>query len=159
MLFHKWKRPLISFLYRSIGNQSEAEDLALEVFLKIHRSIDRYKPKARFSSYLFFIARRQMLNHLRKQKRKPLELMDPSDLTIQNFSAGTDQGTVREMEEMFETAILKLPEQYRTVLLLRIQQQLQPQEIAKIIGKNNTATRVMIFRATESLRKELEIIQ
>lgn len=155
-LFHKWKRPLISFLYRSVGNITEAEDLALEVFVKVHKSIDRYKPTAKFSSYLFFIGRRTALNHFRKHNRKPLEIVDPSDLGIINKHSAEDQRPLREMEEAFQKALLKLPELQRTALILLTQQQLQPQEIAKIIGKKPSATRVMIHRAREQLRIELE---
>jgi len=155
-LFHKWKRPLISFLYRSIGNISEAEEIALEVFVKIHQSIHRYKPTAKFSSYLFFIGRRLMLNHFRKHNRKPLDIIDPSDLSFIHQTAAEDANTLREMEESMQAALMKLPELQRTALLLMIQQQLQPHEIAKIIGKKPSATRVMIHRARETLKTELE---
>ncbi len=155
-LFHKWKRPLISFLYRSIGNITEAEELALEVFVKVHQSIDRYKPTAKFSSYLFFIGRRLMLNHFRKNKRKPLDIIDPSDLSFIQHTTEIDDRSLREMEEMFQAALMKLPELQRTTLLLLTQQQLQPQEISEIIGKKPSATRVMIHRAREALKIELE---
>jgi RNA polymerase sigma factor (sigma-70 family) len=64
-LFDKWKRPLISFFYRSTGDYHQAEDLTLEVAMKVYRARDRYQPRARFSTWLFQIAH----NRLRDQWR------------------------------------------------------------------------------------------
>ena len=65
-LFDKWKKPLLAFFYRSLGSLPEAEDLTLEVFVRLHRSAARYERRAAFTTFLFHIARNLLLNELRR---------------------------------------------------------------------------------------------
>lgn len=62
ILIDRWKNPLINFFYRSLRSVEESEDLAQMVYLRLYRSAPRYKPTAKFSTYLFHIARRLLIN-------------------------------------------------------------------------------------------------
>ena len=155
-LFHRWKLPLISFFYRSLGNREDAEELALDVFRKLHQSNRRFEKKARFSTFLFTIARRLLLNKIRSKRRKPLEIIDPDDLLYVQNEAEPGNGITAEQEQIMVRALDELEEKYRTPLLLILQQGLPPREISKIISKSENSTRVLLHRAKTKLRQILE---
>lgn len=158
ILFEKWKLPLISFFFRSIGNREQAEDLTLEVFHNLHKSSHRYQVKAKFSTYLFTLARRQLINHFRKISRKPIEIIDPTDFKWQRLADENDVQQTNEREEAMATALDRLPEKYRTPLLLQKQQGMNPRDIAPILKKSENSTRVILHRAKEQLKIILEEI-
>ena len=158
-LFDKWKLPLLSFFYRSLGSRPDAEDLTLEVFVRVHRSANRYRRSAKFSTFLFHIARNLLLNELRRRKRKPTEHL-PSEV-FEGLSADPDAGTRRlaELEEVFQRALERLPEKYRTPLLLLKQQRMDYAETAATLEMTENALRVLVHRGRQLLRTEMETLQ
>jgi RNA polymerase sigma-70 factor, ECF subfamily len=156
MLFEKWKLPLISYFYRSIGDRESAEELALDVFRKLHQSNHRYQPEAKFPTYLFFIARRLLLNHSRKMRRKPLDFYDPQELVSVVGESSYDEDFSQEQEQTLMMVLGQLSEKYRTPLLLTLQQGMQPRDVAGIIGKSENSTRVLLHRGRQQLKNLLE---
>ena len=155
LIIERWQRPLINFFYRSLGNQAEAEDLAQRTFIKLYRAAPRYKPSAKFSTYLFHIARGLLINEYRRQSRKPLDTYAPEELHAHTDNA-QQQSRQTEIEEAFERAIAALPEKQRTAILLLKQQELSYDEIAKIMKARTSSVKTWIHRARQHLRQELE---
>lgn len=152
-LIGKWQRPMINFFYRSLGSVADAEDLAQAVFIKVHRAAPRYRPTARFSTYLFHIARRVLLNEFRRRGRKPIDLMAPDDLP---GAAKNDQELrLLELEEIFVAGLERMPENHRTAILLLKQQELSYAEIANIMDTTEGMVKTWIFRARTLLKEEL----
>jgi len=156
LLIEKWKNPLVNFFYRSLHSQAEAEDLAQLVFIKIYRAAERYEARAKFSTFLFHIARRVLLNEFRRQKRKPMAYEDPHDLRNDAVSDPEVERRRRELEEAFQAAIVQVPEKHRTALLLYKQQQLSYQEIAESMDASENAVKTWIFRARTQLKELLK---
>ncbi|MCD8481208.1 MAG: RNA polymerase sigma factor [Verrucomicrobia bacterium] len=131
-----------------------AEDLAQLVFIRIYRAAPKYQPTAKFSTYLFHIARRLLINEYRRQQRKPLEPVDPSEIQI----ATSDQSLRdrKEIEEAFHLALEELPENQRTAILLLQQQELSYLEIAEIMNASESAVKTWIFRARQFLKQALK---
>lgn len=154
-LIDRWKGPLISFFYRSVRSQELAEDLAQEVFIRIYRAAPRYRPEAKFSTYLFAIARRRLINEHRRSTRKPLELVDPQDLRSVK-SDQTNKQYIFEIEEAFSNALEELPPKHREAILLLKQQQLSYEEIAQIMDASESSVKTWIFRARQKLRASLQ---
>ncbi|HNX04845.1 MAG TPA: sigma-70 family RNA polymerase sigma factor [Opitutales bacterium] len=152
-LIDRWKTPLINFFYRSINSYAQAEDLAQMTFVRIYRSAPRYEPRAKFSTYLFHVARRLLINEYRHRQRKPLETVDPADLHA--VSDNEEARDVSEIEEAFNQAIGNLPEKHATALLLLKQQELSYDEIAVLMDASVGAVKTWIFRARAQLREEL----
>src|SRR5580692_12440437 len=75
-LVEKYKQPVMNFVYRSLRDEIEAEDLAQNVFLQVYKSRSRYKQTAKFSTWLFTIARNLCLNELRRRSRHPAESLE-----------------------------------------------------------------------------------
>ncbi|MCB1122928.1 MAG: RNA polymerase sigma factor [Verrucomicrobiae bacterium] len=152
-LFDRWKLPLISFFYRSLGSQADAEDLVLKTFEQVWRAAPRYRHEARFASWLFAIGRNELRHELRRRKRKPLEPVDPDLLewTIGSEAVETEHHT-REMEEELLQALQTLPEKQRSALLLTAAEELSPAEIAATLGMSINALYVTLHRARNALR-------
>jgi RNA polymerase sigma-70 factor (ECF subfamily) len=150
----RWQTPLINFFYRSLGSREQSEDLTQMVFIRLYRSAPGYEPRARFSTFLFQIARRLLINEFRRSQRKPLDSWDPSDM--QGFSESDPYRTFSELEEAFEQVLHKLPEKQRTAILLLKQQELSYQEIADVMQASESAVKTWIFRARQFLKQELK---
>jgi RNA polymerase sigma-70 factor (ECF subfamily) len=157
-LIRKWQGPLINFFYRSLNSVEQAEDLTQLVFVRIYRAAGTYQPVARFSTYLFHIARRLLINEFRRRQRKPLETMDPAELRAVDTSSGRDQQRLFELEEAFQQAITKLTEDQRTAILLLKQQELSYDEIAKVMDQSVAAVKTHIFRGRQKLKEVLRKI-
>ncbi len=155
-LVDRWKNPLLNFFYRSLGSYSQAEDLAQMTFVRIYRGASRYEPRAKFSTYLFHVARRLLINEYRHRQRKPLESVDPMELPA--ISTPDDGRDVSEIEEAFSQAVAKLPEKHATALLLLKQQELSYEEIAAMMDASVGAVKTWIFRARAQLKEELRNI-
>jgi RNA polymerase sigma-70 factor, ECF subfamily len=158
-LFDRWKLPLLSFFYRSLGSRPDAEDLTLEVFVRLHRAAGRYRPSAKFSTFLFHIARNLLRNEFRRRHRKPAAPMAAETFA---YLAADPDGSARravELEEVFQHALARLPEKYRTPLLLLQQQHLEYAEAAAVLHVTENALRVLVFRGRQLLKTEMESLQ
>ncbi len=158
-IIDKWKKPLINFFYRSLGSYTESEDLAQLVFIKLYRAAERYEARAKFSTFLFHIARRVLLNEFRRKTRKPVEYIDPQEFHYEQSEDPEIKRRLKEIEELFQLAIRKLPEKHRSALLLYKQQQLSYQEIAEIMKASENAVKTWIHRARTQLKTEMEVLQ
>lgn len=149
-IVERWQRPLISFFFRSIQSFEEAEDLAQATFLRLHRAAPGYKPQAKFSGYIFQIARRLLLNEIRRRRRKPAEALDPVD--FDRHAAGSAPSDNRELLAAFDEALTQLPEKHRSALLLYVQQGLSYEEIAAVLDAGIPAVKTWIFRGRQQLK-------
>src|SRR3569832_1640028 len=75
-LVEKYKQPVINIIYRTLNDLAEAEDLAQNVFVQVYKSAHRYEATAKFSTWLFTIARNLCLNEIRRRSRHPAESLD-----------------------------------------------------------------------------------
>ena len=153
LLIRRWQTPLVNFLYRSVRDQATAEDLAQIVFVKLWRNAPHYRPEAKFTTYLFTIARSVLITEYRRRKRKPAEATDPAEMRVSH----SDEPARRmgELEEAFAFALESLPENQRNALLLLKQQELSYEEIAAILGAGVPAVKTWIFRGRQKLRELL----
>ena len=148
----RWYSPLMNFFYRSTGSSHDAEDLTQSVLVKLYRAAPRYRETARFSTFLFVIARRVLHNHRRFFYRKLKGLVDYGTVS-ESLLAEADDGRARELEEFFQTALKGLPEQQRTALLLRKQQGMGYGEIAEAMRTTESRVKTWIFRARRKLKE------
>ncbi len=152
-LFNRWKLPLISFLYRSLGSRADAEDLALRTFELVYRSAHKFRSDARFSSWLFAIARNELRHELRRRRRKPAEPVPPEELGLIAIDGPAEtRRKIMEMEEQLLNALQTLPEKQRTAILLTAAEELSSGEIASSLGVSPSHLNVILHRARTALR-------
>jgi len=165
-LVEKYKQPVINLIYRTIRDATEAEDLAQNVFVQVHKSAHRYKVSAKFSTWLFTIARNLSLNEIRRRSRHPADSLDETfhdDEShpvrqvedVKNFSA-PENLLQSELQEKLDSALAQLPENQRTAILLCQQDELSYDEIAEVLGCSLSATKSLIHRGRETLKQQLK---
>lgn len=166
-LVEKYKIPVFNFVLRQVGRHGDAEDIAQNVFVQIFRSIDRYEPRAKFTTWMFTIARNLCLNEFRRRQRHPVQSIHEAssenartDSSIQFMDASSRtpdvQSSDRELEERILQAIHKLPENQRAAVLLCRFEGLSYEEIASVLHTSLGATKALLHRARETLKEELK---
>ncbi len=151
-LFDRWKLPVMNFLYRSLGNFADAEDVTLEVFTEVWRSAPRYRSEGTFPAWLFAIARGKLRHEWRRRRRKPL-VAAPVD-SMEFPDTGNDSTVEnREREEQLLKGLQLLPEMQRSALLLSVNSPLSSDEIARSLGVSRSHLYVIIHRARTRLQE------
>lgn len=165
-LAEKYKQPIINMMYRMLRDLDEAEDLAQNVFIRVYQSADRYEVSAKFSTWIFTIARRLCLNEIRRRGRHPAESLDSSqnDNEEQPARQFEDVKTFSppetflhgELAQKIEDALAQLPEKQRLAIVLCRQDELSYEEIAEVLGCSVPATKSLIHRGRETLKEKLK---
>lgn len=165
-LVEKYQQPVMNFVRRTLRDETEAEDLAQNVFLQVYKSAPRYVITARFSTWLFTIARNLCLNEIRRRSRHPAESLDTThpeseDQPLHQFEDKTtfspsESLLQRELVEKIEQALAELPENQRAALLLCRQDELSYEEIAEVLDCSLSATKSLIHRGRETLKEKLK---
>jgi len=165
-LVERWKHPVIGFIYRTLPDPDEAEDLAQATFVQLWKTAARYKPTARFSTFLFTIARNLCLNEIRRRVRHPADSLDeprpededhPLRQIEDRRQPGADfEATRSELFKLVDEALAALPEKQRTALILCRDGELSYEEIATVLGTSLQATKSLIHRARETLKGRLK---
>jgi len=165
-LVEKYKQPLHNFIHRTLRDEAEAEDLAQNVFLQVYKSRDRYERTAKFSTWLFTIARNLCLNEIRRRSRHPAEALEEThseneDQPQRQYEdrkvlLATDNVLHSELAGKIEEALAELPENQRTAILLCRQDELSYEEIAEVLDCSLSATKSLIHRGRETLKEKLK---
>lgn len=162
LLLERHRSPVIHFLYRMVQNQSVAEELAQEVFLRVYRSRANYEPTAKFTTWLFRIASHLALNwirdrrHERGQESLDQETQDGMVRQVSCHSASAEQRLVRESKfEEIRRAIQGLPEKQKAAVLMHKYEEMEYSQIAAVLECSESAVKSLLFRAYETLRARL----
>ena len=165
-LVQKYRRPMLSFMYRMARNAAAAEDLAQEVFLRVYRSRESYEASAKFTTWLYRIATNLAVNHARDTRHERPEVqvsLDEPDeesgttLELPDASLNVEQAmVVRERMMAIRRKVEALPEQQRLAVIMHKYQQMDYKQIAEVLKKSESATKSLLFRAYETLRDQLK---
>lgn len=166
LLVERYKRPVINFIFRTLKDATEAEDLAQNVFFQVHKSAHRYKVTAKFTTWLFTIARNLTLNEIRRRTRHPASSMDAEhpdydDQPVRQYedhrtATPPDAALSGELEDKIAKAVAALPENQRMAMELCQQGDVSYEDISSIIGCTLSATKSLIHRARETLKQQLK---
>ncbi len=163
-LFESHQRTVLNIIYRYLGNQSEAEDLAQEVFLRVYRSKERYSPQARFTTWLFRITANLCLNYQRDQKLRyqeslyygaPGEEGEQRELANPRGDNPKEAVELSEREQAVRWAINDLPETQRMAVILNRYEELSYKEVATALDLTEKAVKSLLHRARLTLREKL----
>jgi len=160
-LIEKHQALVAGTIARMLGSNSEVEDIAQQVFIRVWKSARRYIPRAKFTTWLLKITRNLVFNELRRSKRHahvPLQVEPGSeDSPIKDeVNPGPDASLLEvELQRTIERAILDLPEAQRMALVLRRYEQLSYEQIAEILDLSVPAVKSVLFRARTELRSQL----
>jgi RNA polymerase sigma-70 factor (ECF subfamily) len=168
VLVERYQHRLLGVMIHLIGRVEEAEDLTQEVFLRIYRARKGYRPRAKFSTWLFTIANNLALNHLRGKGRNPTAIAKGEDESGSqaNWTAadrvldreGTPSSQMRkaELSELVREALEILGEDQKVAVLLNKFEDMSYAEIAEVMGRSEAAVKSLLARARTHLREQLE---
>jgi RNA polymerase sigma-70 factor (ECF subfamily) len=150
-LMDRTKRPILNFVYRLLGNASEADDVAQEVFVRVYQNIRQFRPgRARFSTWLFQIARNAAIDHLRKRARRREELLDET-----TPAAASREVEANEIGGRIAIAVAELPEDQRTAFVLAEYHGKSYAEIAEVMSCSEKSVESRLYRAKQFLKEKL----
>jgi len=169
VLVERYQHRLVGVLAHLVGRLDEAEDLTQDVFLRIYRARRGYKPKAKFSTWLFTIANNLAINHLRSRNRNPAVAMgmEPSGGTQSGLRPleeralareGTPSAELRQVElaDVVREALDVLGEDQKLAVLLNKFEGMSYADIAEVMGRSEAAIKSLLARARTHLREQLE---
>lgn len=165
-LVQKYRRPMLSFMYRMAHNTAVAEDLAQEVFLRVYRSRANYEASAKFTTWLYRIATNLAVNHARDRRHERPEvtvsLDEPDENTgltmdVPDTSLSAEEAIMRrERMSAIRQRVQALPERQKMAVLMHKYQQMDYRQIADVLKLSESAVKSLLFRAYETLRVQLQ---
>lgn len=161
-LMGRWEMPVKRFIFRMIGNTTEAEDLAQEVFVRIYTKRASYRVGAKFSTWCFSIAANQAKNRLRWWRRRPVLSLNAwaergGDTADESRAGAPADGEALRHEKIaaVQTAVAALPLDLRTAIVLFEYEEQSMGEIAAALGCTVKAVENRLYRARQLLKAAL----
>ena len=166
VLVERYQHRLVGLLGHLVGRPDEAEDLTQDVFLRIYRARKGYKPKAKFSTWLFTVANNLALNHLRNKGRNPTvpssggtattTLGSPVSQAVARDATASAQMRQVELADVVRDALGVLGEDQKLAVLLNKFEDMSYADIAEVMGRSEPAIKSLLARARTQLREQLE---
>jgi RNA polymerase sigma-70 factor (ECF subfamily) len=165
-LVQRYQDRLVGILYHLVGNLEESEDLSQDVFLRIFKARKGYRPRSKFSTWLFTIANNLALNHLRTKGRKPSIPMSSAandsaavlaiaqGLSSRESTASSQLRKV-ELSDIVRAALNVLGEDQRLAVLLNKFEEMSYAEIGEVMNRSPAAVKSLLARARNELRERL----
>ena len=146
---------------RMLGSNSDVEDVAQQVFVRVWKSAKRYVPRAKFTTWLLKITRNLVFNELRRRKRHaaaPLQTeAEGEEMQLKDEHGSTPDASLleSELQGAIAAAIAELPETQRMAVVLRRYEELSYEQIADVLDQSVPAVKSLLFRARTELRQRL----
>jgi RNA polymerase sigma-70 factor, ECF subfamily len=167
-LVRKHRTPVFNFILRFVGHRARAEDVLQETWLKVVRSAGEYTPKAKFTTWLYTIARNLCVDSARKESyRQASSLEAPATGTdgdegrplgegLPDTGASPERGAYNaRLRPLLERALASLPEEQREVFILREYSGIPFKDIAEVTGVSENTVKSRMRYALDGLRRRL----
>jgi len=162
-LVERHKRGIVNFLYGTVRSTEDANDLAQETFIRAYSHLGTFNPQlAKFSTWLYQIARNAARTHLGKERRRPQHEELYEDETLEQRLPDTRREAspdamilAEEEQQTVRSALLAVPERMRTALSLRYYRHMEYQEIADTMGVTLGNVKTLIHRGKSALARAL----
>jgi len=151
-LVRRRRQGLVRFLASFSQSASDAEDLAQETFLRAYRNLSRYDPRKPFLTWLYVIARRLAINFKRNRLRRGESPLPERETEI----SGDPCAPFSDSDSLWASASKLLSPDAFMALRLHYGENMPVKEIAEVLGKSTTGTKVLLFRARRSLADKMD---
>ncbi len=154
---------IIGAIVKMLGEETDAEDIAQQVFVRVWKSAPRWQPTAKVTTWLYKITRNLVFNEVRRRKRHPVQSLDatlhddgrPQQIADPGVKAADTALLDDEMQAAIQAAIDELPETQRMAVILRRYDDVPYEEIGEILDLSVPAVKSVLFRARTDLREKL----
>lgn len=156
MLVKKYQNQVVNIVYSLSGATSCADDIAQEVFIKVHRALGSFRKRCEFATWLYRITVNTAYNYIKKEKRYlPSGYIQETGAVQQRPLRELE---IREKEELISKALKRLPFNFRTAIVLKEIEGLSYKEIAKTMRCSIGTVESRLFRARDMLKRMLSPI-
>lgn len=166
-LVDRHKSTVINIIYRAIGDAWEAEDLAQRVFVQMYRAAGRYKPKAKFTTWMYRVVHNAIVNEYRRRSRHRLDSINSMENPDREDAVGhqledgqvvgpDEQAAHRELLQQLQRAVQQLPEKQRMAIVLCRYEGQTYEEIGRILKVSVPAVKSLLHRARITLKNDLK---
>ncbi|MDD5686902.1 MAG: sigma-70 family RNA polymerase sigma factor [Elusimicrobia bacterium] len=161
----KYKNRVFNTIYSVMGDSQEADDIAQEVFVKVYFSINSFKGKSSFATWLYRITVNECIDALKKRKNKTVSIESSfskddkgaiKDILQGNEDSIEKQMISKETQKIITNLIFSLPEKYSLIVILKDIENLSYKEISQAMNISMDKVKVYLFRARQSLKQKLE---
>ena len=168
-IVQRYQRSVFNLAYRITGNVEDAQDISQEAFVKAYQSLHTFKPELSFKAWLLRITHNLAVDQLRARSRKPSVSMEQTVRSGRHADEGESLPREwkdsspdprqlliqKEKQDYLSKLIQSLPDNYRTVIVLRHQEQLSIEEIAQTLSLPEGTVKIHLFRARQLLKEKM----
>lgn len=164
-LVRRHQKPLVNFFYKLVWNVHTAEDLTQEVFIKLVKGADTYQATAKFTTFLYKIARNTWIDKLRKDRRKRAVSLDQTidedkekslKETVRSADPGPDEiAGQKELVIKIKKVLTRLSEEQRVIITLNVFKTMSYREIAEVLDIPVGTVKSRMHQAIIKLREIL----
>ena len=157
-LMKRYERKIFGYLLRSVRNYEDAEELTLEVFFKAYRALNTWKPKAKFSTWLYTIASNLSIDYHRSKSRQPVYMYEDEEsiekrLVAHDISSNPEKNLEdKERGRLIREAVDELSSKQKAVFMLSRYEGLQIKEVANTLGMAEGTVKIHLHRAIKKLQ-------
>ncbi|NJM06274.1 sigma-70 family RNA polymerase sigma factor [Candidatus Gracilibacteria bacterium] len=155
-LVERYTGAVFNLAYRMLNNAQDAEDAVQEIFLRAYRRLDSYDTERKFVTWLLTIASNYCIDRLRRRRFDWLTLDDVAFWLPSTRTGPERNALLNEQRAAVQQALQALPEQYRSITVLRYWQDLSYLEIAEVTGLSESAVKTRLHRARKMLETVLQ---
>ena len=166
VLVTRHRKPIYNFILRFVRDAAQAEDVMQETFLRLIKGADNYEKQAKFTTWMYTIARNLCVDAARRGKHRKAASLDAPigedegatllDMVSDGAVGADGKAIQRELAIRMKQAIESLPDEQREIFLLREVSDLQFNEIAQVVGVSENTVKSRMRYALEKLREALE---
>ncbi len=161
-LYDVYSVPVYKFILGMVGNESEADDVTQETFIKVFYKLKKLKDPGYFQFWLYRIARNEVYQRHRQLKRRSEVSIDNEEIGYYEFISDDKdeldpekQIMSRELDSVIRKALLSLKPKYRDVFVLAVQEKMSYEEISQIVGRSVVSVKTDIYRARQAVKEKL----
>jgi len=169
-LMSRHRESLFRFVYRYVANEADAADLTEETFFRIYEKADRFRPKAKVTTWMFTIAGNLCRDFIRKNKKRSWDLSldaevgDQTGATIMGAFASdsndpSEAASAKETTGDIQKAVMRLPQKLKFPFIFCILEDNSYDECAEVLKTSRKTVETRIYRARKILREELSSLQ
>ncbi len=156
LLFKRYERPILNFIWRFVPIRAIAEELTQDVFIRVFKAGRGYRVKAKFRTWIFTIATNVALKWLKRHEHRYQSLPLESERDTSEMALADERLAKAQRREQLRQAVLRLPHKQQAAVIMRCYQEMSHEEIASVLKLSANAVKSLLHRAYVELERRLQ---
>ena len=153
VLVDRYKDLVFTLALRMLKHREEAEEVAQDTFIKVYKSLNKFKGDSKFSTWIYRVAYNTCLDRIKKNKRQQytVEINEYTEHQVKTIDNALDQMEAKEREQSMQDCLALLPSEDSFLLTLYYFEEQSLEEIGKVVGLKPNNVKVKLFRGRKKL--------